>query len=145
MLGASFSAYDPKRTWLERPDFVATATAVSEFSAVLFCMLSCGVVLVLGCLKVMTECNPGMMRGLLVIARFVVLGGFAMILGSLIIVLRCLFVMLVNFVFFHSFLPGPFTWMRRVVGIVEQRAGEHKRKAPLCAGAMPFVAGDVTF
>ena len=51
-------------------DFVATVTAVSESSMVLFRMLPCGVVLVLGRLKVMTECNPGMMCGLLVIARF---------------------------------------------------------------------------
>ena len=63
-------------------DFVATATAVSESSAVLFRMLPCGVVLVLSRFQVMTECNPGMMRGLLVIARFVVLGGFAMMFGS---------------------------------------------------------------
>jgi hypothetical protein len=38
-------------------------------------MLSCGMVLVLGGLQVMAECNPSMMSGLLVIAHLVKLGG----------------------------------------------------------------------
>jgi hypothetical protein len=68
----------------------------------------------------MTESNPGMMRGLHMIARFMVLGGLTMMFGSLFIVLRCLFVMLVNLVLFHSVLPdiswliqGP-TWQASV-------------------------------
>ena len=41
-------------------------------------MLPCGVVLVLRGFQIMTECDPGMMRGLLMIAGFVMLGGLAM-------------------------------------------------------------------
>jgi len=67
-------------------------------------MLPCGIVLVLSRFQVMTERNPGMMRGLHMIARFVVLGGLAMMFGSLFIVLCRFFVMLVNFVLFHSVL-----------------------------------------
>ena len=54
----------------------------------------------------MTECNPGMMRGLFVVASFVMLGGLTMMFGSVFVVLRCLFVMLVNLVLCHSSLPG---------------------------------------
>ena len=64
----------------------------------LFRMLPCGIVLVLSRFQVMTKCNPGMMRGLLVIARFVVLGGLAMMFDCGFIVLRCFFAMLVNLV-----------------------------------------------
>jgi hypothetical protein len=71
----------------------------------LFRVLPCGIVLVLSGFQVMAECNPRMMRGLLVIARFVMLGGLAMMFGSLVIVLRRLFVMLVNLVLCHSVLP----------------------------------------
>jgi hypothetical protein len=67
--------------------------------------VACGIVLVLGGFEVMTECDPGMMRGLFMISRFVMLGGLAMMSGGLIIVLRCLFVMLVNLVLCHSDLP----------------------------------------
>jgi hypothetical protein len=67
-------------------------------------MLSCGTVLVLGGFQVMTECDPGMMRGLLVIARFMMLGGLAMMFGSMFIMLRRLFVTLVNLEFCHSVL-----------------------------------------
>jgi hypothetical protein len=70
-----------------------------------FRVLPCGIVLVLGGLQVMTEGNPGMMRGLFVIARLVELGGLAMMFGRLFIVLRCVFVMLVNLVLCHSVLP----------------------------------------
>jgi hypothetical protein len=69
-------------------------------------MLPCGVVLVLGGLQVMTECNPGMMRGLLVVASLVVLGGFTMMFGSVFVMLCRLFVMLVNLVLCHSVLPN---------------------------------------
>jgi hypothetical protein len=50
-------------------------------------MLPCGMVLMLGGLQIMTEGNPSMMRGLLVIARFVVLGGLTMMFASVLIVL----------------------------------------------------------
>jgi hypothetical protein len=80
--------------------------------AVLFRMLPCGVVLVLRGFQIMTECDPGMMRGLLMIAGFVMLGGLAMIFGSVFIVLRCLFVMLVNLEFCHSVLPET-SWQRQ--------------------------------
>jgi len=68
-------------------------------------MLPSGMVLVLGGLQVMAECDPGMMRGLLMIASFVKLRGLTMMFSSLVIVLRCLFVMLVYLVFCHSVLP----------------------------------------
>ena len=45
-------------------------------------MLPCGIVLVLSRFQVMTESNPGVMRGLHMVARFVVLGGLAMMFGS---------------------------------------------------------------
>jgi hypothetical protein len=66
---------------------------------------SCGIVLVLKSFQIMTEGNPGMMRGLLVIARFVKLGGLAMMFGSVFKVLRCMFVKFVNLVLCHSVLP----------------------------------------
>jgi hypothetical protein len=68
---------------------------------------------VLGGLQVMAECDPGMMRGLLMIARFVKLRGLTMMFGSLVIVLRCLFVMLVYLVFCHSVLPKRFLVARK--------------------------------
>ena len=55
----------------------------SKFLAVLFRMLPCGIVLVVSGLQVMTECNPGMMRGPLVVACLVMLRGLAMMLGRL--------------------------------------------------------------
>ncbi len=67
-----------------------------------FRMLSCGVVLMFSRLKVMAECNSGMMRGLNVIARLVVFGGLAMMFRSGLVVLCCLFVMFVDF---HPVLP----------------------------------------
>jgi hypothetical protein len=75
-------------------------------------MLPCGIVLVLSRFQVMTESNPGMMRGLHMIPRFVVLGGLAMMFGSLFIVLCCLFVMLVDLVLFHSILPDV-SWLKQ--------------------------------
>jgi hypothetical protein len=65
------------------------------FLAVYFRVLPCGMVLVLGGLQVLTECNPSVMRSLFVIARFVMLGGFAMMFGSVFVMLSCLFVILV--------------------------------------------------
>ena len=69
------------------------AAGRARMSAVLFRMLPCGIVLMLGRFQVMTERNPGMVRCLLVIGRLVVLRGLAMMFGSLIIVLRGLLVM----------------------------------------------------
>jgi hypothetical protein len=72
---------------------------------VLFRVLPGGVVLMLGGFEVMAERDPRMMRGLFMISRFVMLGSLAMMFGRLVIVLRCVFVMLVNFVLCHSDLP----------------------------------------
>jgi hypothetical protein len=79
--------------------------------AVLFRMLPCGVVLVLGGFQVMAKCNPSMMCGFLVVPRLVMLGGLTMMFGSLFIVLRRLFVMLVNLELCHSVLPET-SWLR---------------------------------
>ena len=70
-----------------------------------FSMLLCCILMVLDGVQVMTLCNLRMMRGLLMVARFVVLGGLTMMFGSVFMVLRCLFVMFVNLVFCHSALP----------------------------------------
>jgi hypothetical protein len=70
-----------------------------------FRVLPCGVVLVLGGLQVVTECNPSMMCGLLVVTRLMVLAGLTMMFGSVFIVLRGLFVMLVNLELCHFVLP----------------------------------------
>ena len=51
-------------------------------------MLPGGIVLVLGSFQVMTEGNPGMVRGLFVIARFVMLGGLTMMFGSVFVARR---------------------------------------------------------
>ena len=87
------------------PDDAPSPYLVPGVLAVLFRVLPCGIVLVLSRFQVMTKCNPGMMRGLLVIACSVVLGSLAMMFGGLVIVLCCLFVMLVNLVLGHSGLP----------------------------------------
>ena len=68
-------------------------------------MLPGRTVLVLGSFQVMTEGNSGMVRGLLVIARFVMLGGLTMMFGSLLVVLRRMFVMLMNLMVCHFVLP----------------------------------------
>jgi hypothetical protein len=75
------------------------------FLAVHFRVLPCGMVLVLGGLQVMTECNPGVMSGFLVVARLVMLGGLAMMLGGVFVVLCRLFVMFVNLDLSHFVLP----------------------------------------
>jgi hypothetical protein len=94
-------------------------TLPSEFLAVHLGMLPSGMVLMLRGLQVMAECDPGMMRGLLMIARFVKLRGLTMMFGSLVIVLRCLFVMLVYLVFRHSVLPD-ISWLSDAPGIQTQ-------------------------
>jgi hypothetical protein len=68
-------------------------------------MLARGVVLVLSRFEVVTEGDPGMMRGLHVIARLVMLCGLAMVFGSLFIMFCRLFVMLVDLVLVHFALP----------------------------------------
>jgi hypothetical protein len=80
---------------------------------VLFRVLPCRTVLVLGSFQVMAERNPGMMRGLLVVAGFVMLGGLTMMFGSMFVMLRCLFMMFVNLVLCHSSLPGLHRFSRR--------------------------------
>jgi hypothetical protein len=82
------------------------SNGIGELLAVLFRVLPCCIVLVLGGFQVMTECNPGMMRGLLVVASLVVLGGFTMMFGSVFVMLCRLFVMLVNLVLCNSSLPA---------------------------------------
>jgi hypothetical protein len=74
-------------------------------------MLSCGMVLVLGGLEVVTECNPGVMRRFLVVARLMMLAGLAMMFGGVFIVLRRLFVMLVNLELCHVVLPD-ISWVQ---------------------------------
>jgi hypothetical protein len=97
------------RVWIDRrpPRTVITPIDATQsmFLAVLFRVLPRGIVLVLRGFEVMTECDPGMMRGLFMISSFVLLGGLAMMFGGLVIVLRCLFVMLVNLILCHSDLP----------------------------------------
>jgi hypothetical protein len=78
-------------------------------------------VLVLGGLQVVTECNPSMMRGLLMIARLVKLGSLTMMFGSVFIVLRGLFVMLVNLEFCHSVLPET-SWLRERSDLARNQA-----------------------
>jgi hypothetical protein len=94
------------RVWIDRrpPRTVITPIDATQsmFLAVLFRVLPRGIVLVLRGFEVMTECDPGMMRGLFMISSFVLLGGLAMMFGGLVIVLCCLFVMLVNLILCHS-------------------------------------------
>ena len=90
-----------ERRWLT----VGDQDSGREFLAVHFRVLPCSMVLVLGGLQVVTKCNPSVMRGFLVIARFVMLGGLAMMFGSVFIVLGCLFVMLVYLVLCHFVFP----------------------------------------
>jgi hypothetical protein len=53
---------------------------------------------VLSCVQCMAVRQEGVMGGLLVIARFVVFGGFAMVLGRVFVVFGCVFVVLGAFV-----------------------------------------------
>jgi hypothetical protein len=84
---------------------------VREFLTVHFRMLPCSMVLVLGGLQIMTECDPSMMRGFLVIARLVKLGGLTMVFGGVFVMLRRLLVMLMNLVLFHPVLPES-SWLQ---------------------------------
>lgn len=60
----------------------------------------------LGGMHVMAMSDLGMVRGLFVIAGLVVLGGFTMVLGRMLVVMRGVFVVLVDLVAFHGLLPG---------------------------------------
>ena len=95
---------DPEASTLHRRD-VNKDVLPPPFLAVHFRMLSRGLVLVLGGLQVVTECNPGVMRRLLVVARLMMLAGLTMVFGSVFIVLRRLFVVLVNLELCHFILP----------------------------------------
>jgi len=59
---------------------------------------------VMGGVRGMAVRRMGMMRGLLVRVRFVVLGGFAMVLGSMLVMLGCGVVMLYDLVLGHDVL-----------------------------------------
>jgi hypothetical protein len=52
-------------------------------------------------MQMMAMCHRGVMRRLFVIARLVMLCGFAMVLGCVFMVLSSLCVVFVNFVVFH--------------------------------------------
>jgi hypothetical protein len=69
-------------------------------------MPPCGVVLVFGGLEIVAECNPGVMGGLFVMARFVMLGRFTMMFGGLLIVLGRVLVEFVDLMLRHFLLPG---------------------------------------
>ena len=73
-----------------------------------------GVVLVLGRMQTVTVRYPGMMRGLFVIASFVMLGRLAVMLCRLLVMMRRLLMMLVNLVFRHVVLPDSVFWLGRV-------------------------------
>jgi hypothetical protein len=59
---------------------------------------------VMGGVRGMPVRRMGMMRSLLVRVRFVVLGGFAMVLGSMLVMLGCGVVMLYDLVLGHDVL-----------------------------------------
>ena len=60
----------------------------------------------LGGMQGMAMRNLGMMRGRFVISRLVMFGGFAMMLGCALVMLRGVLVMFVNLVLAHRCLPG---------------------------------------
>ena len=78
--------------------FDALVTYAVGSLAVLFRMHLRCVLMVVGGMQVMPVSNLGMMRCFLVIARLVVLGGFTMVFGRMLVVVRGLFVMFVNVV-----------------------------------------------
>jgi hypothetical protein len=65
-----------------------------------------GVFVVLGGMQVMPMRHLGVMRGLFVMASLVVLCRFAMVLGRMIVMVRGLLMVLVDFVAVHYSLPG---------------------------------------
>ncbi|HML07275.1 MAG TPA: hypothetical protein VK430_03990 [Xanthobacteraceae bacterium] len=64
-------------------------------------MLLRGMFVVLDCMQVVTMSYLGVVGGLFMIARLVMLGGFTMVLGRLLVMMRGLFVMLVDIVIGH--------------------------------------------
>jgi hypothetical protein len=82
-----------------------TADILVAILAVILGVTPCSIVLMFGGLQVVAECNPGVMRGLFVIARFVVLGRFTMMFGGLLIVLGRVLVKLVDLMLRHFVLP----------------------------------------
>ena len=79
--------------------------------AVLFRVPLGGFVLMVGRVQVMTKRHARMVRGFFVVAGFVVLGGFAMVLRRFLVVMRGFFVVLVDVVLvqilaIHRQLPG---------------------------------------
>jgi hypothetical protein len=77
----------------------------------LFGVLFCRVLMVLGSVQVMPMGDFGVVRGLFMIAGLVVLCGLVMVFGRMFMVLRGLFVMFMNIVTVHRWLPGSrFVW-----------------------------------
>jgi hypothetical protein len=75
-------------------------------SAVLFRVLFRRVFVMFGGVQGMAVGHLGVVRRLFVIAGFVVLRGLAMVLGCLLVVMRSLLMMLMDFVAIHWLLPG---------------------------------------
>ncbi len=74
--------------------------------AVRFDVVLGGFFCVLGGLDMVAVCQVGMVGGGFVIAAFMVLGGFAVVARSVVVVLRCLLVMLNCFVGHEEFLSS---------------------------------------
>ena len=66
----------------------------------------CRVLVVLGSMQVMPMSDFGVVCSLFMIAGFVVFCSLVMVLGRMFVVLRGLFVMFVNIVTVHRWLPG---------------------------------------
>jgi hypothetical protein len=73
--------------------------------AVILGMPPCGIVLMFGGFEVVAECDPGVVRRLFVIARFVMLGCLTMMFCGLLIVLGRVLVKLVDLRLSHFVLP----------------------------------------
>jgi hypothetical protein len=73
---------------------------------VVFGVLFRGVLVVLYGVQVMSVSYLGMMRGLFVVAGFVVLGGLTVVLGRMLVMMGGFLVMLVDIVTVHGSLPG---------------------------------------
>jgi hypothetical protein len=109
----------------------------------------CRVVVVLGRVQVMPMGDFGMMRSLFMIAGLVVFRGLVMVFGRMFVVVRGLFVMFVNVVAVHRWLPvsrllgdrtssGSMKYLRRklVRQFFEDRS---RRPAPTGAGQRQFL------
>jgi hypothetical protein len=78
----------------------------ASFSAVMLGVLLRSVLVMLGRVQGMPMRDLGMVRRLLVISRFMVLGGLAMMLGRVLVVVRGILMVLMNLVTAHRSLPG---------------------------------------